>query len=112
MHKMINPDDIPVLRQSEQFFVGPIHSIISIPVTIKMCRILNKSGALQLADRIEFAQSFSVATKAFPTNIAIVHDNIAEQVEFIHNYLFLRPIFFDEMLEHLLRTKRNLHVMH
>src|SRR4051812_35101012 len=42
----------------------------------------------------------------------MVHDNIVEQVEFIHNFLFLHPIFFDEMLEHLLRTKRNLHVMY
>src|SRR4051812_3804112 len=105
MQKIIDPDDITILPQSEEFFVGPIHSIIVGATSIKMRWILDHARTLQLTDRVKLVKSFPVATKAFTTNIAIVDDNIAVQIQFLHNLLFLRTIFFDKVLEHLMCPK-------
>src|SRR3954467_11697013 len=66
---------------------------------------------MELATSVELPQSFPFSSQTFSANLIVIHDNIAEHIDFIHHFLLLYMIFFDKVLKHLLRSKRNLHVI-
>src|SRR3954466_5377432 len=66
---------------------------------------------MELATSVKLSKSFPFSSKTFSGNLIVVHNNIAKQIELIHDCLLLNTIFFDEVLEHLLQSKRKFHVV-
>src|SRR3954465_13928225 len=66
---------------------------------------------MELATSVELHQSFPFSSKTLSAYLIVVHDNISKQIDLIHHSLLLNTIFFDEVLESFLRSKRNFHVV-
>jgi hypothetical protein len=77
-----------------------------------MWRISIETSAVQLTTSVKLPQALPFSSQTLSADLIVVVCNIADTIYLVQHELLLHTIFFDEVLEHLLSTKRNFHVIH